>query len=317
MDGRAGTEQRSGDLLLVGQRDAGNRGGQQRAGSAGDQAQQEIVRTQCLRLIQEPGGGRLSRLVGYGVGRLDDFDPRARHAVAIRRDREPAERRVPGLVGSLGHNRRRLAGTQDQGPAARWAGEMPDDEMLRVGRIDDRVEHPAKGSPVLRVGVATQRLLRRRTSSHRSIGHRPSPWRSPRRSCDRAWCWCPLGGAPAQGTGGGAGSPFTGVAPEGTGPGAGRTVCALLPRHGPGSAGPAGDGTPVRPGTGPEGRPCRMWCSLLSVIARSSCRRSDPAEVSDARAGGDIQIQGPPACPSDAVDGTHPSVCRDGLRPAR
>ena len=77
---------------------------------------------QCLRLIQEPGGGRLSRLVGYGVGRLDDFDPRARHAVAIRRDREPAERRVPGLVGSLGHNRRRLAGTQDQGPARAVGG---------------------------------------------------------------------------------------------------------------------------------------------------------------------------------------------------
>lgn len=106
-----------------------------------------------------------------------------------------------------------------------------------------------------------------------------------------------LVGAPAQGTGGGAGSPFTGVAPEGTSPGAGRTICALLPRHGPGSAGPAGDGTPVRPGTGPEGRPCRMWCSLLSVIARSSRRRSVTGGGVRRTAGGDDTDTGAPrAC---------------------
>ncbi len=106
-----------------------------------------------------------------------------------------------------------------------------------------------------------------------------------------------LVGAPAQGTGGGAGSPFTGVAPEGTSPGAGRTICALLPRHGPGSAGPAGDGTPVRPGTGPEGRPCRMWCSLLSVIARSSCCRSVTGGGVRRTAGGDDTDTGAPrAC---------------------
>jgi hypothetical protein len=129
----------------------------------------------------------------------------------------------------------------------------------------------------------------------------------------------PPGGAAAQVTGGGAWGPFAGVAPESTSLGAGRTIWASSPRRGREAAGPAGDGPPARPGTGPEGNPRRMWCSLLSVIARSSCRRPVTGGGVRCTAGGDDTdartSRGLFRAPG--VDGAHPAISRDGLRPVR
>ena len=161
VDGRAGSQQRGGDLLLVRQGDTGGRSGQQGARPARNQAEQEIVRTKGLGLLQEASGGHLSCLVGNRMGRFDDLDPRAADAVAIRRDRQPAERRVPCLVRRSRHDRRCLAGTQNQGASARPAGQMPDDKLLRVSGIDDRVEHLPKRGPMPRVGVPVQRSVYR------------------------------------------------------------------------------------------------------------------------------------------------------------
>ena len=99
--------------------------------------------------------------------------------MAIRGDRQPAERRVPCLVRRSRHDRRRLAGTQNQGAAARPAGQMPDDKLLRVGGIDDRVEHLPKGGPMPRVGVAVQRSVYRENGRPRReprfAGHIAAP----------------------------------------------------------------------------------------------------------------------------------------------
>ena len=171
VDGRAGPQQRRGDLLLVGQGDTGGRSGQQGARPARNQAEQEIVRTECLGLLQEARGGHLSGLVGNRMGRFDDFDPRAADAVAVRCDRQSAERRVPCLVGRSRHDRRCFASTQNQGASARPAGQMPDDKLLRIGGIDDRVKHLPKRGSMPRVGVAAQRSVYRQGRW---------PWREPR-----------------------------------------------------------------------------------------------------------------------------------------
>ena len=127
----AAVEQGLVHCLLVGQRHAFGRQGQQRRAAARDQAQHQIVRRQPLRQRQHA----LCRLHAGGVGhrvrglhQLNAFGQprRALGYVVVTRDHQTAERRVlgPQRLHGLRHRATGLAGAQHQGTTLGRLGQV-------------------------------------------------------------------------------------------------------------------------------------------------------------------------------------------------
>ena len=163
---------------------------------------------------------------------------------------------------------------------------------LRVGRIDDRVEHPAKGSPVLRVGVATQRLAA--PPDFESSFDRPSS-KPMAVSTKKLRSSVVLVGAPAPRDRWRRGEPFHRCGAGGYQPG-------RWPNHLRAVAAPRSQGrrgqrvTERRSAPGPARKGAHAGCGARSSASSPGPRvvGRSPAEVSDARQGETIQIQGRP-----------------------
>ncbi|MCY1233854.1 hypothetical protein D9M72_464120 [compost metagenome] len=84
-DGRARLEQRAVHLLLVVERDAGQRQWQQRRAAAGDQADHEVVLAETGHQFQHAARGGQPGIVRHRVRGFGDLDARARHRVAVAR----------------------------------------------------------------------------------------------------------------------------------------------------------------------------------------------------------------------------------------
>jgi hypothetical protein len=121
-DVRTALQQLAVDALLVLQRQAVARQGQQRRAAARDQAQNQIVLGQPLREREDALRGLETGRVGHRVRGLDHLDalrqargPRRR--VAVARDHQARERRVfgPQRFDRLRHRATGLAGAEHQG----------------------------------------------------------------------------------------------------------------------------------------------------------------------------------------------------------
>ena len=86
VDRGARAQQRPVDALLVGEREALGRQGEQGGAAARDQGQDQVVLAQAADQVEDARGRGPARLVGHGVGGLDHLDPLARGAVAVAGD---------------------------------------------------------------------------------------------------------------------------------------------------------------------------------------------------------------------------------------
>ena len=90
--GAAG-QQRAVDRLLVGQRQAGDRGGEQGGGAARHQRDDEVVLGQALDALQQSFRAAFAVFVGHRVGGFDDLDLAGRDGVAVAGDDGALQRR--------------------------------------------------------------------------------------------------------------------------------------------------------------------------------------------------------------------------------
>ena len=155
-DGRARLEQRAAQVLLVGQSQARRSQGQQRRATARDQAQHQVVLAHRGHQVEQALRGFFTGCIGHRVGRLDDLDALARHAVAIACHHQTRQRALPGIFHRACHGRRRLASADhDQAPGAQALrrGQVGRNAVRRLRRRHGGVKHAPQ--QCLRAGLGT------------------------------------------------------------------------------------------------------------------------------------------------------------------
>ncbi len=143
-DIRAGFEQPFVDRLLVGEgeRAAGQR--QQRRSAARDQAEDEIVLGQALRLLEDAPCRLLAGFIGHGMRAFDDLDPPGRQSVAVAGEDQALDRALPVVFDRLRHGGGGLAGAEHDGAPLGRRGQAVRYDLQRVNGPDRRVEHAAQ-----------------------------------------------------------------------------------------------------------------------------------------------------------------------------
>ena len=152
VDRGARAQQRPVDALLVGERQAVGRQGEQGRAAARDQGQDQVVLAQAADQVEDARGRGAARLVGYGVGGLDHLDPLAGGAVAVAGDDQAGELARPVPLQRQPHRGRGLAGPHHDGAPARRLGQVGRQHDRGVGGGDRRVEQRAQERPRLHLG---------------------------------------------------------------------------------------------------------------------------------------------------------------------
>ena len=152
-DGGAGVQQAPRDRLLVVQRQAGRRQGQQRRAATRYQRQHQVVRTQVCDRSEDGTRRGLAIGIGYWVAGLQHGDAPRRHRVAVARDDHARQRDVrPRLVHDLCHQRGGLARADHDAAPARTGRQCGRQHHARVGGAQGRVKEGAQEGAGIRHG---------------------------------------------------------------------------------------------------------------------------------------------------------------------
>ena len=127
-------------ILLVGKGNAMRGHGQQRGGAARYQNHDEIVRPCRVGQFHDIAGRLEPCLVGHRMSGLDDGDVARGDRMAIARDNQSLDRRIPGLFESAGHAGRSLASAQNYGPPLGPLGQNVLELTVRQRRLKGSVE---------------------------------------------------------------------------------------------------------------------------------------------------------------------------------
>ena len=149
-DRRTTSQQFAVDALLVGQRQAQSRHGQERRTAAGNQTNDQIIFAQTPAQRQQTPGSIHAGLIRHRVGRFHHFyalrqTRRARRRVVVARDHQSFQGRIsrPQAFQGMRHGARCLASAKHNGSSARRWRQQSRHIQQRLGTRDRSVKQMA------------------------------------------------------------------------------------------------------------------------------------------------------------------------------